>query len=77
MNDIMFNTARPRIIVPTIPVTIPALWKASGMARNPPPTVALTMCIRASLFLVFSRIKTETENKKCKTRVKRQLLPDF
>lgn len=55
MNDIMFNTAKPRIVVPTIPVTTPALWKASGMARKPPPIVALTMCISASMFLVRAK----------------------
>jgi len=51
MHDIMFNTERPRIAVPTMPITIPMLWKASGMAKKPPPMVAFTMCISASLLL--------------------------
>jgi len=51
MHDIMFNTEMPSITVPTIPITMPMLWKASGIARKPPPMVAFTMCISASLLL--------------------------
>lgn len=51
MQDIMFNTAMPSITVPTMPITMPMLWKASGIAKKPPPMVAFTMCISASLLL--------------------------
>lgn len=69
MHDIMFNTEMPSIAVPTTPITIPMLWKASGMAKNPPPIVAFTICISASLFLcdnfgayVKYREKKKSEN---------------
>lgn len=62
MNDAMFNTINPMTKVPTTPNTTPAWWKASGMARNPPPMVALIMCTIASMFL-FKWMSTTTIKK--------------
>lgn len=51
MDDIIFNTAMPMTTVPTTPMAHPTLRKASGMAKQPPPMVALIKCTIASLFL--------------------------
>lgn len=51
MKDIIFNTAIPKTIVPMDPISNPALWNASGIAKKPPPMVDLIMCMRAETFL--------------------------
>lgn len=65
MDDIIFNTERPRNNVPIVPTKSPALWNASGMARNPPPIVAFTICIKASKFLygIMRENVSDNENK--------------